>query len=116
MPRRNDTRWFMGDDTLIELMHALTSPDVPWTEPARPGTLLALDELLVWIDDPRSFDDRMHVSGWDSAGRDVLGAADGLGQHLKDATDSRLAMLRSLWRNDIGGDARVPQFVVTQFL
>jgi hypothetical protein len=104
MPRQNDTRWLMGDDTLIELMHALTSPDVRWAEPSRPCLLLALDELLVWIDDPRPFDDRMHVSGWDSAGRDHFDAADGLGQHLKDTIAANVATLQSLWRNDIGGD------------
>ncbi|MBM0201950.1 hypothetical protein JNW90_01615 [Micromonospora sp. STR1s_5] len=116
MPRENNTRWFMGDETLIELMHALTSPDVSWAEPSRPGMLLALDELLVWIDDPRSFDDRMHVSGWDSAGPDLLDAADGLGQHLKDVVAAHLATLRSLWRNDIGGDAVQRQLLKTKAL
>jgi hypothetical protein len=116
MPRQNDKRWLTGDDTLIELMHALTSPDVPWAEPSRPCVLLALDELLVWIDDPRPFDDRMHVSGWDSAGRDLLDAVDGLGQHLKDAIAVHVATLRSLWRNDIGGDSVQRQLLKTAAL
>ncbi|WP_433076614.1 hypothetical protein ACQP1P_32355 [Dactylosporangium sp. CA-052675] len=104
MPRRSDTRWSIGDDTLIELMHALKAPEVPWSEPTRPGVLLALDELLAWVDDPRPFDGRMHVSGWDSAGQDLVDAVDGLGQHLQAVVAVHVATVKSLWRNDVGDD------------
>lgn len=40
MVRRSSTRCLTGDDRCIELMHALTHPDEPWTQPERPDILL----------------------------------------------------------------------------
>ncbi|XVU23006.1 hypothetical protein ACQPZJ_37930 [Actinoplanes sp. CA-054009] len=104
MARQNRTRWLRGDDTLIELMHAVDAPNELWTEPSRPGVLLALDELIAWFDDTRVFDDRTHVSGWESAGRDFFDALDRLGQRVRASLDPQMTSLRSLWRNDIGRD------------
>jgi hypothetical protein len=104
MVRRCDTHWFMGDDRFIELMHALTHPEERWAQPERPDILLALDELIVWVNDTRNYDERVHESGWMSAVKDFLAATDSLGSKTKQIIQSHVDAIRSSCQRGVGGN------------
>jgi hypothetical protein len=104
MVRRNDTRWFMGDDRFIELMHALTHPEERWTQPERPDILLALEELIAWTNDSRDYDERVHQSGWRSVTSDFLIAAQSLGAKTEQAVRPHVGAIRSACQPGVGGN------------
>ena len=104
MGRRCDTQWFMGDDRFIELMHALTHPEERWAQPERPDILLALDELIVWGNDTRNYDERVHESGWMSVVKDFLTAADSLGSKTKQIIQSHVDAIRNSCQRGVGGN------------
>jgi hypothetical protein len=101
--RRSDTQWFSGDDTLLELMHALTNADHPWTHPNRPDLLLALGELLAWTGDTRAYDGQ-HKPGWISTIYDFAEAAKALGANVLQVVQPHLDAITSLLNSDIGSD------------
>lgn len=104
MTRRNDTQWFHSDDRFIELMLALTHPDMHWSQPDRPDILLSLDELIAWTNDTRAYDERMHESGWRSVVNDFLVAADSLGSKTSHVVQAHVNAIRNTGQPGVGGD------------
>ena len=113
MVRRISTEWFSGDDTLIELMHALTNPEDAWTLPERPDLLLALHELLAWTGDSRKYE-AQHKPGWISVMRDLTAAAEALGGNLKQALQPQLDAIRARFDPDIGVDEATRRTLATE--
>ncbi|WP_326549986.1 hypothetical protein [Micromonospora sp. NBC_01813] len=103
MARRSDTQWFSGDEALLELMHALTYADHPWTHPNRPDLLLALGELLAWAGDTRAYDGQ-HKPGWISMTHDFTEAAKALGSNVFQVVQSHIDGLANLLVPEIGSD------------
>ena len=94
----------MGDDRFIELMHALTHPEERWVQPERPDILLALDELIAWANDSRSYDERVHESGWTSVTNDFLTAAGALGSRTTQVVQAHIDAIRSSCLPGVGGN------------
>lgn len=104
MVRRSTSEWFSGDDTFIEVMHALTNPHECWTYPDAPNVLSSLDELIAWANDRRNYDYHFHEAAWRSAIDDFRTATKCLGAKTMQVLKPHVDKILGIYRPGLGGD------------
>jgi hypothetical protein len=104
MVRRSTTEWSIGDGTFIEVMHALTNPQEPWTYPDAPNILSALEELIAWANDGRTYDPRFHEAAWRSAINDFRAATKYLGVRTRQVLKPHVDAILGAYHPGLGGD------------